>query len=222
MSIRLAFTMFALGASTALGALSLLSHNSAARADPLRAQQPSPDDMAKGMKAWMEAMKPGIHHKTFDDVLGQWDTVTKVWWGGPGTTPSETKGTTERRWVLGNRFVLEEAHGQMPMPDATGAMKMMPLEGMGMFGYDNFRNMYVGCWADTAGTQLLTMKGMADPSGKVITYFGEMDEPMMNVVGRTVKYVTRIVDKDTNVFEIYDLHAGDAYKVVEVTYKRKK
>ena len=83
-------------------------------------------------------------------------------------------------------------------------------------------NMYVGCWADNMGTQMLTMKGMADPSGKVFTYFGEMDEPMLKVIGRTVKYVTRIVDKDTQVFEIFDLHAGPDYKVVEVTYKRKK
>ncbi len=49
-----------------------------------------------------------------------------------------------------------------------------------------------------------------------------MDEPMLGVVGRLVKYVTRIIDDDTHVFEIFDLHADDDYKVIEVTYERKK
>ena len=80
----------------------------------------------------------------------------------------------------------------------------------------------VGCWADTMGTQLLTMKGTASPDGTVFTYYGEMDEPMMGVIGRTVKFQTKVVDNDTHVFSIYDLHAGDDYKVVEVTYKRRK
>ena len=67
-----------------------------------------------------------------------------------------------------------------------------------------------------------TMKGGVDPTGTVFTLYGEMDEVMLGVVGRTVKYVTRIVDKDKHVFEIIDLHAGDGYKVVEITYTRKK
>ena len=43
-----------------------------------------------------------------------------------------------------------------------------------------------------------------------------------DVIGRTVKFQTKVVDNDTHVFSIYDLHAGDDYKVVEVTYKRRK
>jgi hypothetical protein len=65
------------------------------------------------------------------------------------------------------------------------------------------------------------MKGIADPSYKRWTYYGEMDEPGLGVIGRHVKYVTRIVDENTYVFDIYDLHAGDDYKVIEMTYRRK-
>jgi hypothetical protein len=32
---------------------------------------------------------------------------------------------------------------------------------------------------------------------------------------------TRIVDEDTHVFEMYDLHVGDDFKVMEITYKRR-
>ena len=72
------------------------------------------------------------------------------------------------------------------------------------------------------GTQLLTMRGSADPTGKVLTAYGEMDEPMLGVIGRTVKYVTRVIDQDHRFFEIYDLHASDDYKVVEIEYTRRR
>ena len=88
--------------------------------------------------------------------------------------------------------------------------------------YDTVRNLYVGTWINSMSTQIITYKGSADPKGKVFRMYGEMDESMINVIGRHVKYVSRIVDKNTHVFEIYDLHAGDDYKVMEITYKRKK
>jgi hypothetical protein len=222
MTLRILFYAFALGAGATFTATLVNSQDPKAGKEPMSKEM---QEMMAGMKEWASVMSPGEHHKALNELVGNYDTVTKLWMGGPGTPPTESKGTTERKWVLGNRFILEEAKGEWAMPDmASGGttMKLMPMQGMGLFGYDNYRNMYVGCWADNMGTQMLTMKGMADPSGKVFTYFGEMDEPMLKVIGRTVKYVTRIVDKDTQVFEIFDLHAGPDYKVVEVTYKRKK
>jgi hypothetical protein len=72
------------------------------------------------------------------------------------------------------------------------------------------------------GTQLLTMRGNMSQDGKTLTMYGEMDEPMLGVKGRLVKYVTEIIDDNHHVFSVYDLHAGDDYKVVEVAYTRKK
>ena len=47
-----------------------------------------------------------------------------------------------------------------------------------------------------------------------------MDEPGIKVTGRTAKYVARIIDQNKYVFEIIDLHAGDDYKVIEITCVR--
>lgn len=66
------------------------------------------------------------------------------------------------------------------------------------------------------------MTGTRDPSGKRWTFYGEMDEPMLDVQDRMVKYVVEIVDADHHVFSVYDLHAGDGYRVVEVAYTRSK
>jgi hypothetical protein len=142
---------------------------------------------------------------------------------GPAAPPTETHGTSEVKSVLGGRFVLQNDKSKFPMPDMqTGEMKMVPWEGMGLFGYDNYQKVYVGCWADDMGTQLLTMRGNMSQDGKTLTMYGEMDEPMLGIKGRLVRYVTEIINDDHHVFSVYDLHAGDNYKVVEVAYTRKK
>lgn len=165
------------------------------------------------MQEYMKIASPSEHHKRLEPFVGKWNAVSKVYMGGPGSQPMESTGTTERKWVLGGRFVMEEHKGQM---------MGMPHEGIGMIGYDNYRNMYTGSWCDNMGTHILAFKGMADPTGKVFTYYGDMDEATMKVVGRTVKYVTKLIDNDKHTFEIYDLHAGDNYKVVEITFTRVK
>src|SRR5829696_829066 len=89
-------------------------------------------DMAEMMKKWMATTKSGPRHKWLDRFAGKWNTTTKIWMGGPGAPPMETKGSAEFRWVLDGRFMLQETKGEMLMPDATGQMKKIPHSGMGM------------------------------------------------------------------------------------------
>ena len=186
------------------------------------APQPTPEQMGEMMKEWMASTQPGEMHKMLAKSVGDWDTTTKVFWGGPDAPASETKGTAKVTAVLGGRFVHEQMKGSMSMPDATGAMKESPFEGFGLIGYDNYRHVFVGTWCDNMTTAILSFRGTMPPGSQTITMYGEMDEPMLKMVGRTVKYETRYVDDDTHVFSMYDLAAGPDYKVIEVTYKRKK
>ncbi len=185
-------------------------------------QQLSPEEVEKMMEQWMQLMAPGHVHQLMQQFVGEFNKTTAIYMNGPNAEPVITKGTSTRRSVLGGRFILQEENSTMMVPGPDGNEQPVPWNGLGMFGYDNFRNMLVGCWADSMGTQLLTMKGTVDPTGKVFTYYGEMDEPSIKVIGRTVKYVATIVDDDTQTFEIYDLAAGDNYRVVRVEYKRSK
>ncbi|MGD2108585.1 MAG: DUF1579 domain-containing protein [Phycisphaerae bacterium] len=170
-----------------------------------------PAKMAEMMGKWQKAATPGENHKHLDYFVGNWKTTTKVWMGGPGSPPMESGGTSSVKWVLNGRFVMDHHKGEF---------MGQPYEGMGLTGYDNYKNMYVGTWADNMSTHVLTMYGARDPSGKTFTYYGQMDEPMLDVFGRTVKYVTTIINDDRYKFEIYDLHAADDYKVLEITYNR--
>jgi hypothetical protein len=177
-------------------------------------------DMATMMKKWMATINPGPNHKWLDQFAGKWKTTTKMWMGGPGTPALETSGTAEIKWVLDGRYLHQEFKGEMMFPDETGQMKKMPHHGMGFTGYDNYRKMYVGNWQDNLSTAMLTFTGTKSPDGKTMTMYGQMDEPMLDTVGRMVKYVTRVESDKKFIFEIYDLHAGDNYKVIEVVYER--
>jgi hypothetical protein len=179
-------------------------------------------DMAEMMKKWQAAVTPGPMHKMLECFVGEWNTKTKVWMGGPDSSPAETKGKSTVKWIMDGRFLMDEMHGEMLMPNEKGEMVKKPMKGLGIYGYDNFRHMFTGTWVDNQNTHMLNMAGMVDPSGKVFTWYGEMDEPTMDVRGRLVKYQTKIIDENKHVFAIYDLHAGEGYKVIEVTYTRAK
>jgi hypothetical protein len=177
------------------------------------AQPQRPQPTREQLQEMMEIWGPGENHKPLDFFVGKWDTVTKMYMGGPGSQAMESTGTTEVKWVLGKRYI-QETH--------KGELMGMPYEGLGMIGYDNAKNLYVGSWYSNMSTEVLTYKGARDPSGKKFTYYGEMDEPMIKVFGRTVKYVTTILSDDQYRLDVIDLHAGDDYKVIEIVYTRQK
>lgn len=165
------------------------------------------------MAEWARIAAPGDAHKHLDYFVGEWRTKTKIYMGGPASPAMQSQGQSEMKWVLGERFIMDEH---------KGSTMGQPYEGIGLTGYDNYRNTYIRSWCSTQGTNMLTMTGTRHPKTGVFTYYGQMDEPSLHVTGRTVKYVTRIVDANHFSFEIIDLHAGDDYKVVEVSYERIK
>ena len=170
-------------------------------------------DMQEMMKKWMEVATPGEGHKLLEQFVGKWDTVTRMWWEGPGKPPTETKGSAEAKWVLDGRFLLEEASGQM---------MGMPYKSINYLGFDNYKKKYVVSYLDSMGTAMYTGEGKFDPSNKVMTLFGKMDDCMIGERDKPVKYVTRIISKDKHVFEIYDeVGSPNEYKAVEIIYTRK-
>jgi len=224
MNLRTLTYGIALGIACSIAISGLLSTSAKATLQPDTGEgmpAPSPEEMQKMMDAWAAVMNPGPHHKLLNQFVGSWDTKTKMWFGGPGTPATESTGSSEIKWILDKHFIQEYTKSSFMMPDATGKMNKIPFQGIGTTGYDNYRNLYTGLWMDSLGTQMLTMKGSASPDGKKLTMYGEMDEPMLNVTGRMVKYVITIKDENHYTFESYDLHAGDHYKVMEITYTRK-
>jgi len=164
-------------------------------------------------KKWMAAATPGAAHKALESQAGEWDIASKMWMPGSEEAPTETKGTANTKWILGGRFL---------QSDVTSEMMGMPMTGLGITGYDNFKKKYVTFWIDSLGTAMYTAEGTADAAGKVFTYHGKMDEPATGEKAKDVKYVHRVLTADKHVFEIHDVALGTKSKVMEMTYTRKK
>jgi hypothetical protein len=169
-------------------------------------------EVDEATQRWMAAITPGEPHRLLDKFIGTWYVTTRAWTEGPESKPKESMGLATYEWILRGHYVLEETQGQV---------MGFPLEGRGITGYDNVRQQYVGTWIDNMSTAIYTMSGTLDTTGTVLTLFGPSDDPRTGEMDKTMKYVTRFVDEDHFVFEIYDTSLGDDGKVVEMLYDRK-
>jgi len=161
---------------------------------------------------------PGEFHDKLKPLAGNWTFVTKIRMG-PDQPWEESTGSAEYRWILGGRVLVQEikANPGGSMDQYMGAS----FEGFGITGYDNTTKKYYNAWADNMGTGMMTSTGTVDGSGKVFTYTGDYDDPMLG--HKTVKSVLKIEGDNKLVFEMYDKDpAGKEFTTVEVTYSRKK
>ncbi len=176
-------------------------------------QQPSPEEMQKMMQTYMATTQPGKYHKWLEKMIGEWDTTSTIWMGGPGSPPTKSKGTAKYTWAVPGKWLRVETES---------TMMGMQIKGFGVSGYDNFKKKFVGSWFDSLSTALLTFEGSLDETGAVLNQWGPMDEPMTGEHDKPVRYTTRIVDENKFIFEIHDLAiGGDKTKVIEVEYRRK-
>jgi len=174
-------------------------------------KKPTQDEM---MARWQETMTPGDAHKKLESFVGTWNAKIEVWMNGLDQPPAVSDGTSMYTMVLGGRYLRE---------DVSAKMMDQPFSGIGFTGFDNFKKKYVESWIDNMGTGLSTMEGTMDRDGKALTMWGKMDEPMTGETDKVVKYVTRILDKDTHVFEIYDVTSyGENQPTMKITYTRMK
>lgn len=175
------------------------------------AQQEQMDEKAM-MDAMVKAATPGEPHKKLDPFVGTWNVSTKMW-NAPGTPPAEGTGSATARWVLGGRYVEQQF---------TGDFMGMPFNGLGYTGYDNVKKQYVGTWMDSFSTSIMVSAGVADPSGKVMAFAGTMDDPM---TGKTMRMDQKIIviDNDKHIMEGWmPGQDGKPFKMMELTYTRKK
>ena len=167
-------------------------------------------DQQAEMEAYMKLATPGEPHKLFATLAGSWTTTTKEWME-PGKPPTESTGTAEMKMLLDGRFLYQEY---------TSQMMGQPFSGIGIDGYDNLRKRYVTTWIDTWGTGVFQMEGTASADGKTITLKGQHDEPGGGHM--THRAVWKIVDSNTQTFDMYGTHqGGKEMKVLEITYNRK-
>ena len=114
---------------------------------------------------------------------------------------------------MDGRFLIEKVKSE-----ADG----MEFLGFGISGYDNLTNKYIGTWLDNMGTGITRSQGTASTDGKVINYKGELPD-YLNGNYKVTRTVETNVDDDNFVIIMYDTTPdGQEFKMMEMTYKRKK
>jgi hypothetical protein len=168
-------------------------------------------DMQAMMEVYTKLGTPGAPHKLLASLAGSWTAKVKSWCG-PNKSPMESTGNSEQKMILGGRFLQHEFSGEM-----MGS----PFTGIGLAGYDNHTKKYVSTWMDSMGTAILFFEGTASADGKTITQEARYDDPIKGPM--KWRSVTRIVDDNTHVFEMYSTDkSGKEEKMMEITYSRKR
>ena len=168
-------------------------------------------DQQEMMELWKKLATPGEPHKLFASLAGSWTTTTKEWME-PGKPPTESTGTAEMKMLLDGRFLYQEYNSQM---------MGQPFSGIGIDAYDNMTKKYVTAWIDSMGTGIFMMEGKASADGKTITLKGSHPEPGGGKM--THRAVWKIVDNNTQTFDMYGAHhGGKETKMLEITYQRKQ
>jgi hypothetical protein len=178
--------------------------------------QPNPQEM---MKQMVEMSKLNENHKLLADMNGNWNYAIKMWMSpDPNAKPQESKGTANRKSVMGGRYVVMDVTGKMQMPDQNGKMQDMQFKGMGVEGYDNVKQKFVSSWIDNMGTGIQFSDGTYDPATKTLTYTSDME--MMPGMKTPVREVLKMTDKDHMLLEWYENRGGQEKKTMEIAYTR--
>ncbi|RJR41333.1 MAG: DUF1579 domain-containing protein [Desulfobacteraceae bacterium] len=177
----------------------------------VKGKQERRTDMQEMMEVYKNLATPGEPHKLLARMAGTWSAKVKAWME-PDKPPMESSGTSEDKMVLGDRFLQQ---------DFTGDMMGAPFSGIGFSGYDNHTRKYISTWMDSMGTAIMYFEGSAEEDGKTITQHSSYDDPIKGPM--KWRTVTRFVDDDTHVFEMYSRDmSGKEEKMLEITYTRKK
>ncbi|MFA5388760.1 MAG: DUF1579 family protein [Candidatus Omnitrophota bacterium] len=166
-------------------------------------------DSRKMMEIYKELGTPGEAHKLLAKLEGSWSARTRNWIE-PGKPAIESMGSSERKMILGGRYLQEEY---------TGDIMGNPFRGISLTGYDNHRKKYFMIWVDSMSTRFFVFEGNIASDGKTITLSGLADDPVRGKVNW--RSVIRVINDNTQAFEMSGTDKHGIEEKMEITYNRK-
>jgi hypothetical protein len=171
------------------------------------------EETKKMMEVWMQYAAPGEAHKNLMALAGSYNIATKSRFE-PNGPFVESKGTCEKKAVLGDRYLSEHCNGE-------AHLGFPAFEGLGMMGYNNYKKQYEMFWFDNMSTMAFVLEGTADASGKVISAKGSYEDPMTKK-NKKARWVWTIQDSNNHKLELYDIdNTGKEFLSAEINYIRK-
>ena len=160
---------------------------------------------------WVRHAMPSEHHQLLRKMAGSWNMAVKYRMNTE-TPIVESAGTCERKWILGNRFLLEEFNG--------GNLGL-PFQGLAIYGYDAFEKKYTSAWVDTMSTAITTNLGSCREACELIQFTGQHGDPWTGTK-RKSRGITRFISDDRHLLELYEPGTdGKEFKILEITYTRR-
>lgn len=174
---------------------------------PAGAQDMSPEDAAK----WVQHSTPGEAHKALNVYEGKWNENVTFWFE-PGAEPTSSPCSSVAEWIMGGRFLVQTHRCEMLGQE---------FEGLGITGFDNYRQEYVTVWMDNLTTSMMVTRGTLDDATGTITMIGTADDFIGGRSDVPLRTVTKINPDGTSVYELYTQHTdGKEFKSLEVTARR--
>lgn len=163
------------------------------------------------MKKWQAYSTPGKSHGYLAAKEGTWEGVVKHWYK-PGGEAVVSKALATNTMILGGRYLKTEHSGEL---------MGMPINGVNIQCYDNYKKEFATLWIDDMGTGFYLTHGNLDASGNVLTEEGLWDDFL---TGKKVKIKTVSTPVSANSFR-FETYAegpdGQYYRSMEIVYKKK-
>jgi len=177
------------------------------------------DNVAPGetaLKKIVERANPSETHNI--DVLvplaGEWEYAASIW-TEQGVEPQKAFGKITNKMTLGNRFLSSTSMGSLNISGHE-----TPVNGQGMIGYDNARELFTSVWTDTLSTGMMIGNGKYDEKAKAIIETGRFTNPVSGAE-ETFRSETRVVDADNYERTVYSTgKSGKEAKLMEFTYTK--
>ncbi len=185
-------------------------------ATALQAEQ-STETTENPMEAMMASMAKHTalqpQHAEMNYLLGAWDI--KMTLHMPGAPAQTTDAKAEFAWVIDGRWM-----GQR----ISGEIMGMPYESFHIHGYDSYAKNFVTSSVHNMDNSMTVTRGViTDPSGQVKVEYGVLNEYLTGELNKPLKEVTRRIDADHFVMDLWDLGVGEVgARVLEYRYSRVK
>jgi hypothetical protein len=161
------------------------------------------------MEVYKKLAVPGAAHELLASRAGSWTTRNKHWME-VDKPPVESTGACERHMIIGGRYLQEEF---------TGEMMGSPFSGIGFTAFDNQSQKYVMVWMDSMSTGIYVFEGTAAEDGRTITLESHFEDPVKGPM--KLRGVIRLVDSNTEVFEMHATDKDGKEERCESTYTRR-
>ncbi len=162
----------------------------------------------------MSMATPTEHHKKLQPMVGNWDIQWKMFDPASATEPTLGTATAKIEWINDGNFLMEETTGPGMAPGTT-------FKGIGITGYDTFKNKYVSTWCDNMTHSIMMSTGSFDSAKKTLTMVGEGVNPGTGQPMKT-KWIMDISKPATMTAVAYHyMPTGEEFKAMEFTYTRK-